>query len=100
MHVELRTSSSTSSGGPSISQNQNYSRMRKLWLSKEDFELFHNEIGPFEFEFFRTHMDAFKRMWREQVGFVVQFVFALCAAVLSRCVYYLLVEFTVLEDLY
>ena len=42
--------------------------MRKLWLSKEDFELFHHEIGPFDFEFFRTHMDAFKRMWREQVG--------------------------------
>ena len=43
-------------------------QMRKLWLSKEDFELFHHEIGPFDFEFFRTHMDAFKRMWREQVG--------------------------------
>lgn len=62
--------------------------MRKLWLSKEDFELFHHEIGPFDFEFFRTHMDAFKRMWREQVGRVVQVVFASCAAnvIPRRCV--------------
>lgn len=60
--------------------------MRKLWLSKEDFELFHQEIGPFDFEFFRTHMDAFKRMWREQVGRVVQFVLLRVQLMLSRSV--------------
>lgn len=40
--------------------------MRKLWLSKDDFELFYHEIGPYDYEFFRTHLDTFKRMWREQ----------------------------------
>ncbi len=41
--------------------------MRKVYLSREDFELFHQDITPLEFEFFRTHAGAFKRMWQEQV---------------------------------
>ena len=41
--------------------------MRKVWLNREDFELFHTDITPFDYEFFRTHNGAFKRMWQEQV---------------------------------
>lgn len=41
--------------------------MRKVWLNWEDFELFHTDITPFDYEFFRTHNGAFKRMWQEQV---------------------------------
>ena len=42
--------------------------MRRVWLFKEDFGLFHQDITPQEYEFFRTHAGAFKRMWHEQVG--------------------------------
>ena len=41
--------------------------MRRVWLLKEDFGLFHQDITPQEYEFFRTHVGAFKRMWHEQV---------------------------------
>jgi len=42
--------------------------MRKVWLNREDFGLFHQDITPFEYEFFRAHSGAFKRMWQEQVS--------------------------------
>ena len=42
--------------------------MRKLWLLREDYELFQQEINPYEFEFFRNHLGTFKRMWADQVG--------------------------------
>jgi len=41
--------------------------MRKVWLNREDFGLFHQDITPYEYEFFRAHAGAFKRMWQEQV---------------------------------
>ena len=41
--------------------------MRQVWLNKDDFEMFHQDISPLEYEFFRTHVDTFKRMWKEQV---------------------------------
>ena len=41
--------------------------MRRVWLPREDFGLFHQDISPYEFEFFRSHSGAFKRMWHEQV---------------------------------
>ena len=41
--------------------------MRRVWLPREDFGLFHQDISPYEFEFFRSHAGAFKRMWHEQV---------------------------------
>ena len=43
--------------------------MRQVWLNKDDFEMFHQDITPLEYEFFRTHMDTFKRMWKEQVTY-------------------------------
>jgi len=42
--------------------------MRKLWLLKEDYELFQQEINPHEFIFFRNHIGTFKRMWEDQVS--------------------------------
>ena len=41
--------------------------MRQVWLNKDDFEMFHQDISPLDYEFFRTHVDTFKRMWKEQV---------------------------------
>ena len=41
--------------------------MRQIWLNKDDFEMFHQDISPLDYEFFRTHVDTFKRMWKEQV---------------------------------
>ena len=41
--------------------------MRRVWLAREDFGLFHQDISPLEFEFYRSHAGAFKRMWHEQV---------------------------------
>ena len=46
--------------------------MRKVWINKDDFELFHQDINPVEFEFFRSHMGTFKRMWHEQVSQIMQ----------------------------
>ncbi|CAI8017390.1 POC1 centriolar protein homolog A [Geodia barretti] len=40
--------------------------MRRVWLPREDFGMFHQDISPYEFEFFRSHAGAFKRMWHEQ----------------------------------
>lgn len=45
--------------------------MRKLWLLREDYELFQQEINPYEFEFFRNHLGTFKRMWADQVGCIL-----------------------------
>ena len=45
--------------------------MRKVWLNREDFGLFHQDITPYEYEFFRAHSGAFKRMWQEQVRFFI-----------------------------
>lgn len=45
--------------------------MRKVWLNREDFGLFHQDITPYEYEFFRAHAGAFKRMWQEQVQFLI-----------------------------
>ena len=41
--------------------------MRQIWLNRDDFEMFHQDISPLDYEFFRTHVDTFKRMWKEQV---------------------------------
>ena len=41
--------------------------MRKLYLRREDFELFHQDINPMEYEYYRSHSGAFQRMWKEQV---------------------------------
>lgn len=41
--------------------------MRKLYLRWEDFELFHQDINPMEYEYYRSHSGAFQRMWKEQV---------------------------------
>ena len=46
--------------------------MRKLWLLREDYELFQQEINPYEFEFFRNHLGTFKRMWADQVGHILE----------------------------
>ena len=42
-------------------------KMRKIQLSADDFEMFDREVGPGEYEFFKHHNGAFKRMWSEQV---------------------------------
>ena len=42
--------------------------MRRVSLSRDDYDLFHQDITPLEFEFFVTHAGAFKRMWNEQVA--------------------------------
>ena len=42
-------------------------KMRQVWLNRDDFEMFHQDISPVDYEFFRTHVDTFKRMWTEQV---------------------------------
>ena len=41
--------------------------MRRVEITRGDYHLFDHEIGPVEYEFFRTHTAAFKRMWQEQV---------------------------------
>lgn len=45
-----------------------YRKMRKVVLQKEDFAMFHQDITPTDYEFYRTHSGAFKRMWQEQVS--------------------------------
>lgn len=46
---------------------QRFLKMRRVEIIRGDFPLFHQEINPSEYEFFRTHSAAFKRMWQEQV---------------------------------
>ena len=41
--------------------------MRLIYFTKDDFELFHADITPLDYEFFRSHFGAFKRMLSEQV---------------------------------
>ncbi len=41
--------------------------MRRVEITRGDYLLFDHEIGPVDYEFFRTHTAAFKRMWQEQV---------------------------------
>ena len=41
--------------------------MRRIHIGKGDFALFHQDINPIDYEFFRNHTGAFKRMWAEQV---------------------------------
>lgn len=43
--------------------------MRRVPIARGDFALFHSDINPIDFEFFRTHAGAFKRMWNEQVSY-------------------------------
>lgn len=40
--------------------------MRLIYFTKDDFELFHADITPLDYEFFRSHFGAFKRMLSEQ----------------------------------
>ncbi|XP_011406684.1 PREDICTED: uncharacterized protein LOC100634258 [Amphimedon queenslandica] len=40
--------------------------MRRIHIGKGDFALFHQDINAFDYEFFRNHSGAFKRMWGEQ----------------------------------
>ena len=40
--------------------------------------MFHQDITPHDYEFFRTHSGAFKRMWQEQVMiFLIHLLFSL-----------------------
>ena len=41
--------------------------MRKVELEDGDSGLFHYEIHPSDDTYMIKHMDAFKRMWQEQV---------------------------------
>ena len=58
--------------------------MRRVWLPREDFGMFHQDISPYEFEFFRSHAGAFKRMWHEQVRLRVRV--RTCARAGQACV--------------
>ena len=52
--------------------------MRRVVLLREDFAMFHQDITPHDYEFFRTHSGAFKRMWQEQVMiFLIHLLFSL-----------------------
>jgi len=42
--------------------------MRRVVFGRDDFQLFHQDMNPLEYEFLRTHLGAFKRMWQEQVS--------------------------------
>ena len=42
--------------------------MRRVEIIRGDFPLFHQDINPLDYEFFRNHSAAFKRMWNEQVN--------------------------------
>ena len=56
-----------SSWWPGLESEGSEATMRKIWLNRDDFEMFHQDISPLDYEFFRTHVETFKRMWLEQV---------------------------------